>query len=464
MEEVKKEKTYSVGTLTYTLGGVVVLFCWLLWGDFAWSMKDRAMVNIAAIIVEKFDISNTLYGLLIVSYPAFTNIFLQPIISYKSDRYRSKWGRRIPFILATTPFVVVGVIGIGFSPMLGKWFFELCGGSISLNTASLIMFSVFWVILDIGATLSGALAGALYNDVVPTALIGRFYALFRAISLGAGVLFNVFLLGHVSEYYAWICLGLGILYGAGLLSMCLKVKEGEYPPPELGDEKESGKKGWTEAVSTYFRESFSHPYYLCVFFGFTLASMTFMPINIFMIFYAGSVGMSLKLLGYYMGSSYAISFLLCYVLGDLADRFHPIRMMIVSLGLYAIVMAVGGLYVHDVTYFGIMMVFHSVFSGAFYTMSASYGMRLLPRERFATLNSAMGIFGAISNVIAAPLFGGILDILNRGGGAQEISQRDYHYTYHMGFVVALLSIAMLLIVLKGYNKYGGDKNYVPPQV
>lgn len=450
----EQKKIYRVGTLSYTLGGVVLLFCWLLWGDFAWAMKDRAVGNIATIIVNKFNISNFAYGLLIVSYPAFTNIFLQPIISYKSDRYRSRWGRRIPFILMTTPLVVIGVIGIGLAPMLGRYLYELCGGALSLNAASLIVFGVFWVSLDIGATLSGALAGALYNDVVPSELIGRFYALFRAISLGAGVLFNFFLLGHVEKYYAWICLGLGLLYGGGLLSLCLNVKEGEYPPPPVEEKNVSGGERFMAAVKTYFRECFSHPYYLWVFLGATISGMTFMPINIFMIFYAEFIGMPLAEVGKYMGSSYIVSFCLCYFLGDLADRFHPIRMMMLSLVLYAVVMASGGLFFHTRQFFGIMLVFHSVFSGAYYTFSASYAMRLLPRDRFATLNSAMGVLGAIASVLAAPLYGGILDMLGR----------NYRYTFHMGFVVALLSLGVLAAVLKGYLRCGGDKAYAPPEV
>ena len=41
-------KLWRVGTLTYTGGALAVLFCWLLWGDFAWSMKERAIGPIIA--------------------------------------------------------------------------------------------------------------------------------------------------------------------------------------------------------------------------------------------------------------------------------------------------------------------------------------------------------------------------------------------------------------------------------
>ena len=38
-----QRKLWRVGTLTYAFGGLVILFSWLLWGDFAWSMRDRAV-------------------------------------------------------------------------------------------------------------------------------------------------------------------------------------------------------------------------------------------------------------------------------------------------------------------------------------------------------------------------------------------------------------------------------------
>jgi len=41
-----QRKLWHAGTPTYTSGGLVVLFSWLLWGDFAWSMRERAVFGI----------------------------------------------------------------------------------------------------------------------------------------------------------------------------------------------------------------------------------------------------------------------------------------------------------------------------------------------------------------------------------------------------------------------------------
>lgn len=52
MERMRSPRRYAVGTLSYTLGGLIVLFCWLLWGDFAWSLKDRAVGPVATLMVK----------------------------------------------------------------------------------------------------------------------------------------------------------------------------------------------------------------------------------------------------------------------------------------------------------------------------------------------------------------------------------------------------------------------------
>jgi len=39
-------KTWRVGTLTYTGAGLVTLTAWLLWGDFAWWMRERSATSV----------------------------------------------------------------------------------------------------------------------------------------------------------------------------------------------------------------------------------------------------------------------------------------------------------------------------------------------------------------------------------------------------------------------------------
>ena len=256
---MSKGRTWRNGTLVYTAGGLAVLFLWLMWGDFAYSMKDRATGTVAALMLKKFGVSDFLFGIIMISFPNFTNIFLCPIVSYRSDRHRGRFGRRIPYLLLTTPFIVIGLAGLGFTPLLARLIRQAVGAEhISYNLTALLVFCFFWIILDFGTTLAGAIFNALATDVVPTEFLGRFFAMFRAVSLGCAFLFNYFVMGYAETHALVIFLGLAALYGIGLFSICLKVKEGEYPPPEA---ETSGPPTVKSAVKTYFRECFSLPYY-----------------------------------------------------------------------------------------------------------------------------------------------------------------------------------------------------------
>lgn len=102
-------------------------------------MRDRSVGPMAQWYLKHLEVPNYLLALLISSFPALVGLILGPIISVKSDRHRGPRGRRIPFLLLTTPIAATAVLG------------------------------------------------GLVNDVVPRELLGHFYGLFRAVSLIDGM-------------------------------------------------------------------------------------------------------------------------------------------------------------------------------------------------------------------------------------------------------------------------------------
>ena len=447
-----RRKVWHAGTLTYTTTGVFLLFIWLLWGDFAWSMKERAVGMVAGLLVKSFGISDGLYSILIISIPNFTNIFLMPIISYRSDRHRGKWGRRIPFLMKTTPFVVVGLIGLGFTPMLGNWLSAHIGADrLSVNMASLLVFGFFWILLDFGTTLTNAIFVALANDVVPTALIGRFLALFRAVSLICAMLFNAFLLGHAETHSMWIFISLGIFYCIGLYSICLKVKEGKYPPP-VDDGSDDHRRSFFSAVRVYFRECFSMPYYRWVILAQVCCSHSVLPLNTFVIFYAKDLGLSMGTFGKITAGIFLTAVIMSFALGFLSDKFHPIRTGIASMSLLLVVQVVAWLVIRDITTFVIFFVAHELTIMAFNTLMASYTQRLFPKALYAQFNSALQMLLAIAAVLIAPVVGVILDGLDH----------NYVYVFILGAAIGVVGLFSLFKVYRYYLKYGGDENYQAP--
>jgi MFS family permease len=446
-------KIWRAGTLTYTTAGLAVLFCWLLWGDFAWSMKDRSIPPIVQLLLKKFEASDLVAGLLIGTLPPAIGLILGPVISYKSDRHRGPWGRRIPFLVFPTPIIVLSIIGMAFSPQIGAYADKWLGPhSWGLNSIILIWMALFWMLFELSTTVANSVFGALINDVVPQEVLGRFYGLFRMLSLVAGIIFGHWVMGKAETDYVWIFVGAGVVYGFGFTLMCLMVKEGDYPPAPPMD---AGRniRGVLQGIKTYFQECFGNTYYWWFFGAHTVAGMATAPVNLFSVFFAKTVNMDLQLYGNVLALTYCISLVLAYPLGWLADKFHPLRLGIVSLFLYALVGLWGCFFARDSNTFAIALLAHGVVAGIWNTTTASLQMRLLPKAEFAQFASAGGIIGSLSWMMLAPVSGFLLDHLHH----------EYRYTFFMGFVLAALGFLGLLIVHGKFMALGGPERYVAPE-
>jgi MFS family permease len=443
-------RTWRVGALTYTLGGLVLLFCWLLLGDFALSIRDRAVPPLIQILFHQFGASDLLTGLVFSSVPAFLGIFIGPIVSYKSDRLRSRWGRRLPFLIVPIPIVVLATMGLAFSPRLGGSVSHLLGRwSPGADGSVLLLISLCWILFEAACFAGYAVFAALINDVVPQAMVGRFYGLFRAVSLIAGMIFFFHLFGEVKEHATTVFLGIGLLYGVALIVMCLAVREGSYPPvPDNGT-----KPGAFFAVRNYFRQGFSNPYYLWFFAATVLGGLSSMPFNTYAIFYAESVGLSEDGYGKCITLTYACSFFLAYPLGSLADRFHPLRVTLVGQAVYAAVMLAGGLLVHNVFTFSVALVAHGVISGSVFTAWASLPQRLLPRDKFAEIGSAGGLIGAVAGIAIGPALGEFLDFTHHA----------YRFTFLASSALTILSLWAFVVLHRRFLALGGPDHYVAPE-
>jgi MFS family permease len=445
-------KLWQAGTLTYTMGALVVLFCWMLWGDFAWQLKERSAPPVVQLMLRKFAASDFLTGFFLLSLPAAIGVLLGPIISYRSDRHRGRWGRRIPYLLITSPIATIAMCGLAFSPWIGTWLHSrMSWAPDKLNLTITIVLGLSWTVFEFATIAANAVFGGLINDVVPRELIGRFFSMFRAVSLLTGMMFNFYLIGHAKEYFMPILVGIGTLYGGGVALMCLMVKEGDYPPPKRAGS--GGVRGLMEAVKAYARDCFSRPYYLWVFASMALASLAFVPVNLFSVYAAESFGQTMDLYGRYLVVTYACSLVLAYPLGWMADRYHAIRMGIGALAAYSAVMAVGFFWIKGPASFGVVFLLHGVLAGCYATGAAALGQMLFPKMKFAQFASAGGLILALANVAFGPFLGLLLDWLGH----------DYRYTFGMASLMALLALVVSLMVYRRFMALVGPTGYMAPE-
>lgn len=443
-------RTWSVGTLTYTAAGLAVLFAWLLWGDFVWWLKDKSVQPVLQLLLRRFGASDALTGLLLSSLPAVVTILLGPVVSYRSDRHRGRWGRRIPFLALATPVMVLAMVGLAFAPVLGAHLDALLGAaSPGADRLVVLLLGWWWLVFECASISAALIFSALINDVVPVPFLGRFFGLFRAFSLIAGIVFHYWLLGRAENHSAWLFLGLGALYGIGFSAMCWRVREGEYPPPAADT---TPAPGFAAAVQLYFRVCFRLPYYRWIFAAMGLSWMSLVVVNLFTVFFAKSVGMSMDDYGKYIALTFVISLSISYLLGWLADRFHPLRVGLVVIGLYALVLLAGGLWADDARRFALALVAHGVVSGTWWTTTSSLGQRLFPAANYAQFFSAQELVLAAGKIVVGPAVGLFLDATGH----------IYRYTFLIAAGFAVLGFAATWVVYRRFRQLGGPAHYVAP--
>lgn len=446
------KKLWSVGTLTYTTGGLAILFGWLLWGDFSWQLKERSAIPVVQIMLKTFKSSDFLTGLFLATLPALIGVIIQPIISYRSDRHRGKWGRRIPYLLITTPIATLGMFGLAFSPHIGAIAHQELGlAPETLNFTILVTMGLFWTAFEFATLSANVVFGALINDVVPREIIGRFFGMFRAVSLLTGIFFNYFLMGKVEGHFTLIFSILGIIYGGGFTLMCLFVKEGEYPPPPQPAPGET--RGFVPAVRSYFKDCFTKSYYVWAIASMGLAQVAFLPVNMYSVFAAKSFDMSMDSYGKYLAATYACSLCFSFPLGWLADRFHATRVGLGALGAYTAVMAMAFFTVHGPGAFGTSFLLHGVLSGCYLTGAAAIGQMLFPKIKYAQFASAVAAAQAVFTILIGPVLGGLLDSLHH----------EYRYVFAAGGLISGAAFVSGFVVYRRFMAYGGPRGYQAPE-
>jgi len=316
------EKVYHCGTLSYTKKGLFVLVGWLLWGDFCFTLMEKVVPSIIPLKLNSLGASSSFIALMMSTLPGIFNTTVCPWVSFKSDRHRSRMGRRRPFIIYTMPFLVLSLLFIGFSDQLGGWLHGmfLGGGTITRSMVVIGLLAFFLALFDLFNMFVASLYMCLFNDVVPRQFIGTFLAWFRLIGVltAAGYQYFIFkyALSHMTEIYTAVA----ILYLLGYGAMCLMVKEGEYPPPPDDGEAPSLKKD----IKAFAKNCFTIPYYWNIFLHTTCESIG-ASIVVFVVFFEQSMGLDLGMIGRMGGINSIVLASSLVFAGMLVDRFNPVR-------------------------------------------------------------------------------------------------------------------------------------------
>lgn len=413
---------FRTGTLTYDAAGLRRLFFWLLTGDVVFTLIDQIEPKVLPVILKLHGASDTEIAFIVSSITALMQFFVIPVVSYRSDRLRSRWGRRIPFIFWCTPLVSLLLAITPFAPEIAAWSLGVDGVGPWIESLPfkpvILWFGVLAVAYRFVQAAVSTMFMCLFRDVVPMSHMGRFLALFRVFGALSTFVITYWLLGIAETHAKPIFLGIAALNLVGFLAMCWFVREGEYPPvvervPAVGA---AGRWAFLRVAQRFTAECFSHPVYWWTYLTRTLIYGA-IPVSGFIIFFPQrELGLTLDQTGKLMSWSALAWLLIAYPLGRLIDRWGSMRVLGLGLAVSAIGYGLSFFFVVGSQTFLISCLVTGIAYWVVMLSQSALTQEIFSQARFAQLGSANVMLQSI--VIAfviSPLAGGLLD-----------SMKDFH--------------------------------------
>ena len=411
------------------------------------------MPTVLPLSLSQFDASGATIGLIVGSIPSAMNFIMNPILSTTSDRTRTRWGRRIPFLVTATPFVAGFVILLGWTPQIA----ELLHGagflpSVRLQTLGILLLAFCAVLFQFFNLIVGSIYYYIFADVIPHRFIGRYMAAMNIGGMVTQLVFNLWVMPSVTDHLPWVYTVVGIAYFVTFMLMCVFVKEGKYPPAERPENE--GLPLWLRIynwVALYFRQCYRHPFFIFLFLGTALNNASTTCRQVFnLLFATRELGMDAAQYGKVMAVGAFVSMGVIMLTGWIMDKIHPLRVFLAS-GVIVILANIWGYYfVFD---------YHSFFTvgiaiiAVYAIQNVSNGpvfVALFPPEKYgqfcsanAMLNSALLIFANYLGGIAIDLFG-------------------YRFIFVWDTLFTIAATVSLIYVYIKWKQYGGAEHYVAP--
>ena len=484
--EPRKKKTYHVGNLEYTKAGLLALFFWLLWGDFCFVLMEGAFGPILQFrLLNDLKADPVFYTLIMATIPGLLNFVMNPIISIKSDRHRGPRGRRIPFLLYSTPFVCGLLALMGFGNEIGAYVQAHFFASMSTATVTVWVFGVMFIVFFMFNMFMNTTFYYLFNDVVPQEHFVKFMAYMRVVGGLAGMLYSWFIWGYSDKsgpftlnlgfcqwhtdhiwYPKLILVGMALFYLVGFTLACLRIKEPSYPdPPPLAKGDRFTEK-LSSTVRTLAKECFGHKFYWLLFTTLTFEAL-YTAASSFQQPMLKSMGIDLIRLGKIGSIAGFVSIGLTMITASWGDRWHPVPLMVVTITGLVVTAPVALLFLipnlSPETYLWIRVAYivtHIPVGIIGGLASGPFLMRLFPRPKYGQFSAAMSMVRTIlAGVLGSLLAGGFMKLMQSVHGGSTYYMR-YCFVWQMFFQV--ITLVCYVFLYREWKRLGGSKGYTPP--
>ncbi len=148
-----------------------------------WGAIIAVLVQSQVIAMVGGSLKGTAAGLAI-GLGSVTAIVLPPLLGAWSDRVRTRWGRRRPFMLVGAAFNIVALAGLAFFPFLTT-------GPLLGFTGAYWLYVAAYLVANLANNLATAPYTALLPDVVPRDQLGTasgWYGLMSTVGNAVGIL------------------------------------------------------------------------------------------------------------------------------------------------------------------------------------------------------------------------------------------------------------------------------------
>jgi len=416
---------WRAGTLVYDRRQLGMLFFWLLVGSFTANLVIIGLPMMLPLQLMSLGFSTKQIAWL-MSVGFLGAMSVQPLIGMWSDRTRSRWGRRRPFDLLTTPFWLVGLLLIPFV----KTF-------LGMNVA---------VFLIGFAGAASVVVTFLQNDVIPGELMGRFVGLFRFFGFVGVILFQKFIFKHFDENSTAVWISIALIAFTFEMLMVYMVKEGEYPPPPP-------KEPLLKNVGIFVKEGFGSKFIwmLWLTLGMTAlggpAAATY-----FMIFFKNDLAMTSQEIGNMYAAGTFLAMVFAIPSGWFVDKFGPnlvwglfgLLAGVVQILMYFFVIGKSSCYTLYLIYYGINML----------TGASLLPMLFchLPKEKFGQFNGVNAIVCHSLLWIGTMACGWIIAGLGD----------NYRVAFLYGGIIYLFVPVFLILMIKAKNPYAHLETSMDP--
>lgn len=441
----------KAGTLGYTMWGLIAVLILLCIGSAGFLAVQVVVVTLLPKQFSDAGASNKIIAFFITTMPYAVTMVVTPIASFKSDRTRTRRGRRIPYLIGTVPVIAFFCLLIGWAEFLGvgvRSFLPACLAEYS----TLAVLAVLAVAYNVFFMIPGAVFWYLFPDVIPSHFLGRFMSGYQLIASLTGFVINTFFLKYADTQIQWLYTAIALFFFISMFVMILCVREGRYPEPEKNERNVPFyRSAWNSAV-TYCKECYSIPFYYWFFTTMALSEVSMICRNMFVLIYAQKqLGISTGDFGKIMGWYGIVGVFLSIPLGYICDRIGALKVFASGLLLVVVINICSFYWVHDYRTFYIT----TILLGVVYTIqmvsTIPVFVAILPKEFYGQFCSANALFRAIFMAI-----GGF------GGGVLFDFVQDYQYIYLWDFMFTLAALISFIVMYIGWKRRGGAKGYVAP--